>query len=554
MFSLLHAIYSDDSRYAGIRRKIATNEDARKEAYATLYKFEEGLERRGFGDINLVTSPGRGLEKTLGIEGQDNRVFGAGVEAVQELLAKEQLAALKKLNSILGDEESTLRSELGVSTQDDWALYRASTLAAGERYDKWVAESGRHDSSVMYDFVQEEYIRGQASALVDVETAKLEKAEQDLETLRLKKAGYDVRRVTDYFDPYMGDLTGNEVAAEFRKLTPQMMGQLGTAGRMVGIGNREDMWSYVMQVGAAEQGLRNDPRAWAMAGLTGAQQLFTGGLQDSLTKLAVEQFKVTHPNMAGTDRFASAAAGLSAFGQFEQLFGAAFSSSTLDNVKVGVETGDIENSLQLITELFNEMFSEVLAKGKQAASDIERIKFEFDDPRLQRASGGGVEFRSVLSSIPAGFLDALKQLAEKGQEAVITVPGQRTGIESERARKITVAGQTVYETGGSTYRYDAGSDTVSVVENISRREQRRKAGDKWYTYVDGVWDGKDPVADYTGEPDKTIHGTLSTTYDVRTGQMIRQVEDFDDRAPTTLFEGSPVECWAYYARVYRFSG
>ena len=347
----------------------------------------------------------------------------------------------------------------------------------------------------------------------------------------LKAADRDIRSTQSFFDQF-SSLGRDQVSRYYDQIGPTMVGGLGVAGALTGVGTAEDMFGLAMQYGQAGRNIRQDDASWAMMGLLGQRDLFTGGFQEGLVTQATSRYQEMNRDVD--------AAGFANFGNAENMLNDLLSNygAAIEPFAASIDLSNVQSELDLISALFESLFGTILTKGEEAASDLERMEFG-SNPRLQRTSAGGVELRSLIADLPQGFVDSLRQMHESGEEASIVVPGHRTATESESARAITVAGGTVYETGGQTYTYgvgEGGRETITVSENISKRVEQKNVGDKWYTYVDGEWDGNEPVGDQS-VPSETLHGSLTTTYDVDSGAMMRQVETYADTGAVTLYEG-----------------
>ena len=356
-----------------------------------------------------------------------------------------------------------------------------------------------------------------------------------------------VKLAVSYFDPFASDLKADHVTEGYKRFDdrPTARAVMGFAGRMSGIGTAEDMFATSMQFAVAGKELRKDPVMWGMIGSEG-REVYRGGFQRSLTDLAVSQYE----SNLGRDLSTSA---LDLEGSQGIIQGLQAEFGSMITPFVGEIQGDlgtdaINSELDIVSALFQAMFDSVIASGSAAASEIKGLDFtpEFGNANLRRNVAGGVEFRRTLDNLPSGFVEALKEM---GPGASIIAPGDRSAEQTAGAFEVSPGSglaspdSGVWQTGGATYTYSSGGGeegTVKVIENISKKVEQKEFGDKWYTYVDGVWDQEEPTQDKKNLPSEVLLGTMETVYDVATKQMIRQYETYEDTGRVKLFEGAPI--------------
>ncbi len=553
--ALLSAVYGDAPEHEPIREAaMRLGSRAREQTLAAAERYELQGTRAGIdiGEGLLSTMPSELSEKLYGTT-QPVQMFGTQYDRLAEDIAKLRERGYREAITMMGKDEQALREGLGVSTVGDKASYYAASVEAGEKLAAFEAErlttaqyddelfggTGVYDRREMFKgFVTEGYVSR------NIDRLEYEAKEADRRAA-VGMAGARVRQTASYFDPFAKDVTSDMVETSFGKLEDQtvLRSILGAVGRMSGVGGAEDMFGMSMQYAVAGQNLRKDPSTWAMAGLTGGQDLFTGGFEQSMVDLAVERFEVGR----GT-RLSDAPDGAATMLQdMSDRYGAVISPFE-DSLEAGIASGAIKSELDLVTELFRDMFASVISAGENAAREFSGLEFdpEFSNANLRRNAAGEVEFRRTLENLPSGFVEALKQM---GTGSSILVPGQRSAEQTDRAYEVDPLsgakspGSGVWQVGGATYGFDesGGSEgRITVTEDITRKVEQKRKGDKWYTYIDGVWDQKDPQADKRDVPDEIKHGTMETVYDVATGQMVEQYETFGDTGRVKLFEGAPI--------------
>ena len=497
-----------------------------------------------------------------------------------------------KLLKNLGEDERAFRIGLGVTTVGDEASYYAATQEAGPQLEAYDAER-RAAAAIMDDegfggdyvgysrrdkfkeFVEEGYTSRNVARLEYEETVDTARETEAVRRKEVNLAQARIRQTGSYFDPYASSLTSDMIGSSYDKMDdPSQRGLFGVAGRMTGIGSGQDMLGVAMQYATTKEGLQQDRQTWAMAGLTGAQDLFSGGFQQSMVQLAVNQYETGRGNRLSSDPMTQAY-GTEFLAGLSRDYGAVI-DPFVGEVQAGIDTGAISSELELISELFKSMFADVLISGKDAAGQFSEIKFEsdFDNANLQRSASGGVEFRRTLDNLPTGFVAALQRMTVDDEEASIRVPGQRTSYQTPHGREIDPLsgedspGSGVWEVGGATYEYersgqgDAAMAAVQAkLDDLAERRQAMKdaataAGDTEFTelFDSTAWQrlhseririGKEMDAQ---EAVQTVGDTVTVTEDVTRKIEQREVEgkwytyvdgEWDQEDPTEEYRNLP---------------
>ena len=372
---------------------------------------------------------------------------------------------------------------------------------------------------------------------------------------KLKEAVAGLKAVASYFENY-GYGVSSEAASTYLSSTEmgsEVGAGFGLMGQMMGLGSGDAAFQQMIQAALAERRLltENDGAGWQMARLMGDDDQFGSGYIQNLATLASDRY-IEANQLSRTD--------MGMYSSVEQMWSTVqsdFDKILTPEMIADIDISGIESQAELIEEVFKTMMQHLYGFAQDAAAKIDS---EFSNVNLQRNAAGGVEYRPHVQDLPSGFLEALIKMREdrdkdpKNKDAaevqpVIRIPGRRSGQETEGAYEvdpasgIRVSGSGVWETGGVSYRL-TDENQVVVTEQVTRDVEQKRVGDKWYTYINGEWDGNEGEADPDpDQPTGTVRGMIKSYYDMA-GNFLKQTEQFEKEPDgswgkeVTLYEGA----------------